>query len=83
VVPTIAAFKEVGKATGDGKTYDGNVNMLDYLSLRPVTLHIEVHQMPCPKDGKLAVFFAVSPQPKAHAIWQKFKVVQEGFRCSK
>ncbi len=83
VVPTIAAFEEVGKAKGDSKTYAGNVNMLEYMSLRPVTLHIEVHQMPCQKEGKLAVFFAVSPQPKTHAIWNQFSMVHEGFRCSK
>jgi hypothetical protein len=82
VVPTITEFKEVENAK-DKKTYAGTVKMLDYMSLRPVTLQVEVHVMPCLKEGKLAVFLAVSPQPKTHTIWQKFRVVQEGFRCAK
>ena len=82
VVPTITEFKEVENAKGK-KTYVGTVRMLDYMSLRPVTLQVEVLVMPCLKEGNLAAFFAVSPQPKTHAIWQQFRVVQEGFRCSK
>ena len=82
MVPTLTEFKEIESAK-DRKTFTGTVKMLDYLSLRPVTLNIEVLVMSCLKEGKLAVFLAVSPQPKTHAIWQKFRVVQDGFRCSK
>lgn len=82
VVPTITEFNEV-ENTKDKKAYAGTVKMLDYMSLRPVTLQVEVQLIPCLKEGKLAVFLAVSPQPKTHAIWQKFRVVQEGFRCAK
>jgi hypothetical protein len=92
VVPTITEFKELVRRTPDSfgekakegtTTYAGTVKMLDYMSLRPVTLHVEVRVMPCLKEGKSAAFFAVSPQPKTHAIWKQFGVVRDGFRCTK
>ena len=82
VVPTIAAFKEVKSEKGDSQTYTGTVKMLDYLSLKPITLNIIAHVMPCAKEGKLGVLFTISPQPKTHALWQKLKAVHEGFRCT-
>lgn len=83
VVPTITEFKETVTEKGDNKTYVGTIKMLDYMSLRPVTLHVRVYQMLCTKENKMAVFFAVSPQPQSHAIWGQFKMVREGFQCSK
>lgn len=82
VVPTVASFNEVKAEKGDSKTYAGAVKMLDYLSLKPITLNIIVHVMPCAKAGKLGVLFTISPQPKTHALWQKFNAVHEGFRCT-
>ena len=82
VVPTVASFNKSKAEKGDSETYAGTVKMLDYLSLKPITLNIIVHVMPCTKAGKLGVFFTISPQPKTHALWQKFNAVHEGFRCT-
>ncbi len=83
VVPTLTQFKEVKTEKGDGKTFEGTVKMLDYMGLRPVILQVTVHVIPCAIEGKIAVFFAVSPQPRSHPVWQQFKIVHEGFRCNK
>ena len=83
VVPTLTQFKEVAAEKGDLKTFAGTVKMLDYMSLRPLTLQVSVHVIMCANEGKTAVFFAVSPQPRTHLVWQKFKMVHEGFRCTK
>jgi len=82
VVPTMASFTEVKAEKGDSQTYAGTVKMLDYLSLKPITLNITVHVMPCAKEGKLGALFTISPQPKTHALWQKLNAVHEGFRCT-
>jgi hypothetical protein len=81
VVPTVASFNQVSSAKGDSKTFQGTVKMLDYLGLRPVTLNIDVHVIPCMTEGHLAVFLAISPQPKEHRVWKELNSVREGFRC--
>ncbi len=81
VVPTSAYFEEIPTENPDRNTYTGTVKMLDYLSLRPMTLNVNVHVMPCSAENKLAVLFNVSPQAKTHILWQDFKMVHEGFLC--
>jgi hypothetical protein len=83
VVPTTASFQEATAQKGDRKTYEGSVKMLDYLSLRPITLNINVHVIPCDQQGNLGVFFAISPQAKTHALWKQLNSVREGFKCKK
>jgi hypothetical protein len=83
VVPTMASFKEVATNKGDSKTFQGNVKMLDYLSVRPMTLNVEVHVIPCTEAGHLALFFLVSPQPRGHVLWKQLNSIYEGFRCRK
>jgi hypothetical protein len=83
VVPTVAIFKETSAGKGGERSYAGTISMLDYMSLKPVTLRINVHLIQCVKEGKLGVFFEVSPQPQTHRVWQQFKSVRDGFLCAK
>jgi hypothetical protein len=83
VVPTTASFKEVATNKGDAKTFEGNVRMLDYLSVRPMTLNVKVHVIPCTQAGHLALLFLVSPHPKGHVLWNELNSIYEGFRCRK
>lgn len=83
VVPTIASFEEVSTKNGDSKTYEGTVKMLDYLSLHPITLKIDVHVISCIQEKHLAVFFAISPQQKQHVVWKQLNSVHDGFRCKR
>jgi hypothetical protein len=81
VFPTTAFFREVATQKGDSKTFEGSIHMLDYLSLKPMALQVQAHLIRCDQEKKLAIFFAVSPQIKTHAVWKQFNTVYEGFRC--
>ena len=82
VVPTVASFREVQSAKGDSQSFQGTVKMLDYLSLRPITLNIDVHVITCMPEGHLGVYLAISPQPKEHRVWEELNSIREGFRCA-
>lgn len=82
VFHTTAYFRDIPTQKGDSKTFEGGVHMLDYLSLKPMTLHVQAHVIRCDQEKKLAIFFAVSPQHKTHDVWKKFNLIYEGFRCS-
>lgn len=81
VVSTTASFKETKVESGDSKTFEGSVHMLDYLSLRPMILNIRVHVQSCSNEDKLAILFLVSPQPQTHELWKQFEMIHKGFRC--
>jgi hypothetical protein len=83
IVPTTASFEEITAEKQDQHTYAGTVNMLDYLSLRSITLNISVHVLPCLPENKLGVLFTVTPQAKTHSVWKDFEIIHEGFRCRK
>jgi hypothetical protein len=80
VVPTVVSFRQ-GKERG--ASYHGTINMLDYHAQRPITLQVDIHERTCNKEGKLAVFVSVSPQPASHDVWNKFKYIRDNFRCMK
>jgi hypothetical protein len=76
VVPTIVKFKQ-----GGPHSFTGTVNMLDYHTSRPMVLNITTNITRCNAAHKLAVFFAVSPQPRSSSIWQTYEKVRDGIRC--
>lgn len=81
VVPTVATVLESGQKPSH--EFTASVDMLDYMSVRPVKLNIKVHVKDCLVEGKKAVFFSISPQPLSHRIWKQFAEVKEGFKCVK
>ncbi|MFZ6013798.1 MAG: hypothetical protein ACOYXT_25890 [Bacteroidota bacterium] len=80
VIPTVASFRENKEVP---HSYRGTVTMLDYMSERSITLGISVHQQDCAATGYKAVFFAISPQPETHLIWQAMAKVWQGFQCTR
>jgi hypothetical protein len=74
VVPTIAHVNVV-----KAEVFVATVDMLDYMSQRPVKLNINISIKQC-KNSK-AVFFAVSPQPASHRIWSEFASMWKDFKC--
>jgi hypothetical protein len=61
------------------EVYAATVDMLDYMSQRPVRLNINISVKQC--KNKKAVFFAVSPQQASHHIWSEFASIWKDFRC--
>ena len=63
--------------------FQGTIDMLDYHAQRPIKLQVDIHEQKCAKEGKLAVFVSVSPQPASHNVWTKFKFIRDNFKCGK
>ena len=82
VVPTVARVVKSDKTIISGKEYIAEVQMLDYLSLKPITLNVNVQVIQCDNEH-IAVLFAVSPQPRSHPLWAKLQSIQQGFKCKK
>lgn len=77
------SFSEIHPVDGDIKTFRGTIQMIDYMQLKPVTLHCIAHLRTCPKDNKTLLFFQLSPQSYTHRIWTSFHELWKGFTCRK
>ena len=82
VVPTVVRIVKSDKVISSGNEYIGEVHMLDYLSLRPITLNVNVQVVRC-GDERVAALFAISPQPRSHRLWAELLSIQQGFKCKK
>jgi hypothetical protein len=83
VTPVTTSFKEVHTDKGDLKTYHGNVTMLDYMQLKPITLTCIVHVKSCPEENKTILFYELSPKPFTHNIWTGLNKLWTDFNCKK
>ena len=83
LVPVNTSIKKIKTAANDLETYSGTINMLDYMTQRPITLNCLVHLKNCNKQNHAAIFFEISPQPFGHIIWTEFKKIEESFDCRK
>lgn len=81
--PVTVAIKNVKTAAGDIKTFEGTVNMLNYLIQEPMVLNIIIHQKFCPDKTHSLVLFEVSPKPFTHPNWVKLNKLGTDFSCTK
>jgi hypothetical protein len=82
-VPTAVTIKKIKTATGEKQTFEGESHMLDYMTQKPVTLHLLIHEKDCSPDNQTAVFVEVSPQPAGHALWKELEKLAQSFHCRK
>jgi hypothetical protein len=67
----------------DLQSFEGSVYMLDYMSQKPITLHLHVHVMKCGEQSRTVIFTEISPQPFNHRVWSQLDEIWSGFKCSK
>jgi len=79
--PVITSFKEIATTDGDLKTFAGTVQMVDYMTLKPITLNAHAHLRACPELKRTVIFYELSPKPTGHANWAKLRQLLEQFRC--
>lgn len=79
----ITTFKEVTKDSNDLKTFSGTIDMLDYMSKKPIKLYCKVHMTSCDSDTHTFVFYELSPKPLSHVIWQRLDTLWTDFKCKK
>ena len=80
-VATTVTIKKVKAIMGDVQTFGGRIQMLDYMTQRPMVLNVLIHVKECGSPGNKAVFVDVSPKPYMHSIWSQFDKIRSGFSC--
>ncbi|HMJ46198.1 MAG TPA: hypothetical protein VK498_02660, partial [Ferruginibacter sp.] len=83
ITPVITAFKKVPNDTGDLETYNGTIEMLDYMQQKPITLNCIVHLRLCPEEKKTIMFYELSPKPLTHKVWSDLNQLWTDFKCKK
>ena len=81
--PVTSAIRPRTTEKGDLKTFEGSVNMLDYMSQQPITLNFVIHIRSCAGNDKTFVFHEISPMPYSDAVWERLHQLWVNFKCSK
>jgi hypothetical protein len=83
IVPVVTSFREVRNETGDLNTYSGTIEMLDYMTQKPIVLNCKVHIRYSEEEKKTFLFYELSPQPLSHQIWVSLDRLWLDFKCKK
>ena len=83
IYPVDVKMKKVNTASGDIKTFEGTVNMLDYINQESMILNIVVHEKYCADKTHGFLLFEVSPKPFTHLNWVKLNKLNADFSCTK
>ena len=81
--PVTSSIKPRSTEKGDLKTFEGSVNMLDYMSQQPITLNFVIHVRPCAGKDKTFVFHEISPRPYSDDVWKRLHQLWVNFKCDK
>jgi len=76
-------FNETAKDSSDLKTFSGTIKMLDYMQVKPITLHCKVHLRTCPGENKTFLFYELSPRDFSHPVWLSLDNLWKDFKCKK
>jgi hypothetical protein len=69
---------------GDLETYSGTIDMLDYMTQKPMTLNVVVHVKQCTSEAdKTFMFYELSPKPLTDDVWKGLDGLWKGFECRK
>ncbi len=78
----VATITKIKTDSGDTKTYQGTIKMLDYLDLTfpALMLNCVIHKKDC--NAHTAFIFEISPQPFGHTVWKQLNELNASFKCS-
>lgn len=83
IVPAKVSITEREAAKGDLKTFEGAVNMLDYMTQQPIILNLRVHIKSCEGENQTFVFYEASPKPYTDKVWNALNQLWFRFKCYK
>jgi hypothetical protein len=70
-IPVTTAFYKVTTDKGDMETYNGTIEMLDYMQRKPINLNCIVHLKFYKEMNRAILFYELSPKPFIHNNWAK------------
>ncbi|MFL5740618.1 MAG: hypothetical protein ACJ75B_10405 [Flavisolibacter sp.] len=82
-VATKVTVRKIKTSTGDMQTLEGESQMLDYMTQKPMVLHLLIHVKDCSKENHTAIFVEVSPKLHTHPVWKELEQLNQSFRCVK
>lgn len=82
-VPTKVIVEKIKTGIGDVQTFQGQSQMLDYMTQKPMVLNMLIHVKDCSKEKHTAVIVEVSPKSLTHAMWNELKQLDQTFKCEK
>ncbi len=83
VIPVKTFVKQVTTSESDLKTFNGTIELLDYMEQRPITLNCIIHVRPYKEKGKTFIFYELSPKPFSESIWLKLNELWTDFDYKK
>jgi hypothetical protein len=83
LTPVKASIEKRVPDKGDLKTFQGTVNMIDFMTLKPITLNLVIHIKSCEGQNKTFVFHEVSPKPYTDNVWTGLNQLWVNFKCPK
>lgn len=82
VIATKASFKKITTASADLFTFQGEINMLDYMLQQHITLNCIAHYRQCSNQkDKTFIFYQISPKPVTDVVWIKLNKLWTEFKC--
>jgi hypothetical protein len=81
LVPTKVTVQKIKPEADDIETYSATINMLDFLSMKPITLNYMAHVKTCNDKNHFPVFAELSPKPFRDALWNNLKSMKQHFKC--
>ena len=81
--PVTATVKKRTLRKGDLKTFEGTVDMLDFLTQKPIVINLVIHIISCEGQNKTFVFYEVSPKPYSDPVWIGLDQLWNNFKCTK
>lgn len=81
VFKTNTRIRRVKTENWDQQTFGGTISMLDYMTQKPILLHVKVHVSKCPGSTQTVVFYQLSPQPIDKRVWRNLNALWTSFNC--
>ncbi len=69
VIPVKTFVRQVSTYKRDIKTFNGTIDMLDYMEQKPITLNCVIHIRPYKEKSKTFIFYELSPKPLSDSVW--------------
>lgn len=79
VIPVKTFVREIDRYKRDSKTFNGTIDMLDYMEQKPITLNCIIHVRPCKEKDKTFIFYELSPKPLSDSVWLPLNQLWEDF----
>lgn len=81
LIPVHTSVKKTKRYGGDLHTYTGKIEMLDYMTKKPITLNCKIHIKACTGENKRYIFYEISPKPQTDNVWVNLNKIWAGFQC--